>query len=169
MPVTSVAGGYASGINNDYFAPEDKTTLKTDDFFKLMAAQLQNQTMYDTVDSTEYISQMAQFSLLSQMQEMNRSVQQGYAVSLIGKEVTVSAQSPEGGTVFITGTAGNVSYFDSKPYISIDGGFFELSQVVQVSGKEAAVPTENITNQEAAAEAKVAADAIQDEDNMALR
>ncbi|MDD4583777.1 MAG: flagellar hook capping FlgD N-terminal domain-containing protein, partial [Eubacteriales bacterium] len=37
-------------------------SLSMDDFLALMVAQLSNQDMYNTVDDTQFVTQMAQFS-----------------------------------------------------------------------------------------------------------
>ena len=65
------------------------TDLSINDFFKLIAAQLQNQTMFDTVDSTQFIAQLAQFTTLSQIGEMKSAIS-NLAVELLGKPVCVS-------------------------------------------------------------------------------
>jgi flagellar basal-body rod modification protein FlgD len=111
---------------------EDKTQLDTNDFFQILAAQLRNQTMYDNMDSTEYISQMAQFSTLSQMQELASNIQKTYAISMIGKGATVAVSADSGSTSYKTGVVENVSYQSSVPYVCIDGGYYELSQIVQI-------------------------------------
>ena len=66
-------------------AQSDASSLDMNDFFVLMAAQLQNQSMYDPVDNSEFIAQMAQFSTLTQMEALTRSFASNYSVSLIGE------------------------------------------------------------------------------------
>lgn len=76
---------------------EDGSRLGKDAFLKLLVAQLQNQDPSNPMDDREFITQMAQFSSLEQMQNMTKvmesllmSQQQsqlmGYT-SFIGKEV----------------------------------------------------------------------------------
>ena len=47
--------------------------LGKDAFIQLLVTQLQNQDPLDPVDDKEFISQMAQFSALEQMQNLNTS------------------------------------------------------------------------------------------------
>ncbi len=43
---------------------ENKSYLSMEDFYALLVAQLSNQDINNTVDNTEFISQMAQFSMI---------------------------------------------------------------------------------------------------------
>lgn len=73
------------------------STLGKDDFLKLLMAQLQNQDPTNPMDDTTFIAQMAQFSSLEQITNMNSTLekfisqqQQSQLISynqFIGKEV----------------------------------------------------------------------------------
>jgi len=65
------------------------------DFLNLLVTQLQNQDPLSPMDSENMSAQLAQFSELQQLEEMNNSfgqmlesVQRSYAGSLIGKDVS---------------------------------------------------------------------------------
>lgn len=70
-----------------------------DDFMKLLVAQMQAQDPLDPMSNTEFSAQLAQFSALEQMQNVNGNLQQligfqaannnNMAVNLIDKTVTV--------------------------------------------------------------------------------
>lgn len=108
---------------------ESSSTLDKNAFLKLMCTQLQNQDPLSPMKDTEYISQMASFSSLEQMENLNSSfttlsdsitsdlipaltIQQ--ASSLVGKTVTYtdSDDVEQSGTVdSIVLSNGSLSYY----------------------------------------------------------
>jgi flagellar hook assembly protein FlgD len=65
------------------------------DYMKLLITQLQNQNPLEPMDNNQMASQLAQFSQLSQLENMNSSfadvlttTNRNYANSLLGKNVT---------------------------------------------------------------------------------
>ncbi len=79
--------------------------LDKDAFLNLLIAQLQNQDPLNPTDSTEFTAQLAQFSSLEQLGNVNDNLKQlqnfqasinnSQAVSLIGKEITANGNSLE--------------------------------------------------------------------------
>lgn len=82
---------------------EKENTLGQDDFLTLLVAQLQNQDPLNPSDPTEFTSQLAQFSELEQLFNLNDSMEQLAtaqnnserlsALSMIGKEILVEGSS----------------------------------------------------------------------------
>jgi flagellar basal-body rod modification protein FlgD len=74
-----------------------------DDFLNLLITQLQNQDPLNPTDSTEFTAQLAQFSSLEQLSNVNEnlmelknfqaSINNSQAVSLIGKTITANGNS----------------------------------------------------------------------------
>jgi flagellar basal-body rod modification protein FlgD len=75
-------------------------------FFKILAAELSNQDPQNAQDGTAYVSQMAQFSSLEQMVNLNDNVKFTQASSLIGKTVTLNKLDANGN--FYSGVVSNV-------------------------------------------------------------
>lgn len=104
------------------------TGLEMGDFLKLMIAQFQNQSMDSQVDSTQYITQLAQFSAIQAMTAMTQNLDRQYAASLVGKTVAVQTA---GGAV--TGKAEGVNYYsDGSSWVVVGDGEYALSDVIQV-------------------------------------
>ncbi len=80
-----------------YKSFEEHTQLDKDDFLKLLAHQLQNQDPMNPMDQKDFASDLAQFSQLEQMTNMNSSIEKlgknagheekFYGASFLGKEV----------------------------------------------------------------------------------
>jgi flagellar basal-body rod modification protein FlgD len=65
-------------------------------FLKILTAELSNQDPDNTKDSTEYVAQMAQFSSLEQMSNLNSNIQLSSANAMIGKMVSLNTLNPNG-------------------------------------------------------------------------
>lgn len=64
------------------------TSLGKDDFLKMLVTQLKNQDPLKPMDDTAFVAQMAQFSSLEQMQNMNTATLATQANGMIGNTVT---------------------------------------------------------------------------------
>jgi flagellar basal-body rod modification protein FlgD len=96
-------------------ALQASSTMGKDDFFKMMIAQLQNQDPLNPLDGTEFTAQLAQFSSLEQLTNMNdqleilglyqASLNNAQSISLIGKEITAI-----GNAVKVEGASAELAY-----------------------------------------------------------
>lgn len=107
--------------------------LGKDDFLKLLVTQLANQDPTKPMEDKEFIAQMAQFSSLEQMNNLNAEfntvanrLASGQAVSLLGKEVTV--KSPLG---METGIVQSVTGGEF-PQLLINNKYFDYGNVEEV-------------------------------------
>jgi flagellar basal-body rod modification protein FlgD len=117
-------------------------TLGKDDFLKLLITQLQNQDPTRPLEDKEFISQMAQFSSLEQMVEMNKTLgslitdyRVNYSTSLLGKQVEVFDGRSGRSEV---GVVDEVSLQGGVPTVSFNGLSYAVDQVVRVreNGRE---------------------------------
>ncbi|RKY25716.1 MAG: flagellar hook capping protein [Planctomycetota bacterium] len=76
------------------------------DYMKLLITQLQNQNPLEPLNNNEMASQLAQFSQLQQLEQMNSSfadvlttVNRDYANSLLGKNVTFYSTDEQTGAL----------------------------------------------------------------------
>ncbi len=77
-------------------------------FLTILCAELANLDPTADVDSTQYITQLAQFSTMEQMANLNTTMANNSAYSLVGKGVTVNALDSSGNpyTGIIRGVSG---------------------------------------------------------------
>ncbi|MDR1574052.1 MAG: flagellar hook capping protein, partial [Clostridiales Family XIII bacterium] len=60
---------------------KDDQSLTMDDFFQLMVAQLQNQDMFNPTDNSQLLNQMAQFSMVNALSDMQELTSVTYSMS----------------------------------------------------------------------------------------
>ena len=114
-----------------------KNTLTMDDFFQLMVAQMTNQDVYNTADSSEFISQMAQYSMVQAIADLSTAYQTSYGVNLIGKEVTLAKGNSDGTITTATGTVDRVNLYNGSVEVVVGGKIYDLSSVMTVQQPEA--------------------------------
>ncbi len=106
MDVTSTASNYASALEQYATKPEEKTKsneLGKDEFLKLLVTQMENQNPLEPQDNGEFIAQLAQFSSLEGIDNLNdtmgnfvNSYQSSSALgatALVGKQVLIESDS----------------------------------------------------------------------------
>jgi len=108
--------------------------LGKDDFLNLLVTQLRYQDPLNPTDDKEFIGQMAQFSALEQMQNLNTSFSATKAYSLIGKSVLAYVVDPSTKeTEQISGDVTSVSYSGGKYYVIVRGIEVSLDDIVEVA------------------------------------
>jgi flagellar hook assembly protein FlgD len=126
--------GKSSKASEDVkFTDKDQNTMmEFDDFLNLMITQLQNQDFTNPVDDAEYMGQMAQLSMLNQMQQVTKNSQYNFAASLLGKVVTVTKVSESGDAKTETGYVDSVSMKDNELKFSVNGGQYTMNEITQI-------------------------------------
>lgn len=64
---------------------KNRSELDKNAFLRILTAELSNQNPFDVKDSTQYVSQMAQFASMEQMTNLNSTMTSFSAYSLVGK------------------------------------------------------------------------------------
>lgn len=101
---------------------EQKTTLGKDDFLRILTTQLSNQDPTNPLQDKDFIAQMATFSSLEQMTNLNSSfdkfasLQMSQYAGTIGKEIS---WMPEGATSVKTGVVDGVSAQEGNFFIRL--------------------------------------------------
>ncbi|MBP3284347.1 MAG: flagellar hook capping protein [Clostridia bacterium] len=129
MAVESVNGGY-DVAPSDYTGETGtgKSNLGKDEFLNLLVTQLRYQDPLNPSNDTEFIAQLAQFSSLEQMQNLNDSFSKFKAYSLVGKNVEANL-----GTDVVEGYVESVRIVGDKEYAVIDGNSVEIDDIKKVN------------------------------------
>lgn len=118
-----------------------QSQLSVDDFLKIMAAEIQNQN--PTGDSsgggskTDYLTQLAQFTTLEQMNKISDGISQLNLLSqtaLIGKAVKI--YGPQQDT---RGIVEKVKFFNNQAYLQVKGTDYPIGLLMEVEKSEQTV------------------------------
>ncbi|MDR2861895.1 MAG: flagellar hook assembly protein FlgD [Syntrophobacterales bacterium] len=117
-----------SGVTSQQGTGQENSTTKSlgkDDFLRMLVAQLQNQDPLSPMDGTDFVAQLATFSSLEQLTNMNSQLGQlgvyqatltnTQAVNLLGKEVTVNQDNG----FQVSGSTADFSYNLTRPAESV--------------------------------------------------
>lgn len=109
--------------------------LDKDAFLQLLVAQMKYQDPLQPTSNTEYISQLATFSQLEEMQNMTGSMDLMRASALVGEYVYMSVPGESGKTMTVGGYVDSVMYEAGKAYLSIDGELYSAEYLDTVVDK----------------------------------
>ncbi|MCL2572967.1 MAG: hypothetical protein FWE34_00265 [Defluviitaleaceae bacterium] len=90
-------------------------------FLNLLVTQLRHQDPLNPMDDREFIAQLAQFSSLEQMQNLNTTFNRNHAFSMIGSHVTGLTRNPtNGATQEVYGIVDSVRMIAGEPWLVMD-------------------------------------------------
>ena len=135
MKVNSVS---SNSTESSITAREASSTLDKDAFLRLLVEQLKNQDPMNPQDSSEFIAQMSQFSILEQITNLNDAVsdlQQSQemmeATGLLGQQVSVDTDD---GTV--SGEVEKVTIDENGIKLCVNGTSYDLENVTEIEKDE---------------------------------
>jgi flagellar basal-body rod modification protein FlgD len=108
------------------------TSLDKDDFLLLLVTQMQYQDPLNPSSDTEFVSQLAQFSELEQMQNLNETITNSQVYGLIGADVEITTTSTSGAITVVQGTVDYAEVSSGTAQISVDGTLYDLEDVTAV-------------------------------------
>jgi flagellar basal-body rod modification protein FlgD len=110
-----------------------KSKLGKDDFLMLLVTQLKNQDPLNPVDDKEFLAQLAQFSALEQMQNLNESFNSVKAIALIGKNVYATINDGNGNYKEVFGKVDAVYRENGQYFLKVKGLDIPLDAVRAVT------------------------------------
>ena len=94
--------------------------LGYDEFLQLLCAEMQYQDPLEPTSNTEYVAQLATFSQMESMLNMQNSIESTKANDLVGKYVIVKTTSETTGeTTAVAGFVDYVQYENNQKYIYV--------------------------------------------------
>ena len=124
-----------SSASNTSLSTENKSdaaggALDKDAFLQLLVAQMQYQDPLEPTSNTEYVAQLATFSQLEEMQNLNQSLTEGSAYNLVGKYVFVKVTNNQTGeTSYDHGMVEYVMRENGKVYISVNDSLYNIDDL----------------------------------------
>ena len=136
----------------------DRKTSSTNDsnmFLNLMLQQLKNQDPTQPTDNTEWLSQLAQYSSLEQMTQMNTGLTNcmnyisamyndmamnaeiTQTLSMVGKEVTITVpdENDSSKTTEVTGKVTEANFKDGTGKVKVNGEYYSISNITSIREK----------------------------------
>ena len=154
--VSNVAASATAGTEETVTATPEEMGLATggaggelgkDEFLTLLVTQMQNQDPLNPMDNTEMIAQLAQFSSLEQMQNLNESFtnyrqDNSIALSYMLTGATVQLELQNGAVV--EGTVEKVFWENDEMSVQIGGVAYASTDIYSISQVSPTEETETV-------------------------
>jgi flagellar basal-body rod modification protein FlgD len=130
MSVSATTGTQSTSSTTAATVTNSSSQLTESDFLNLLVSQLENQDPLNPESDTDFASQMAQFSSLTGMDDLNSSFGQLYGVSLLGTYVNATDTSTD---TSYSGQVTGTSTSDGTNYVTVNGTSIPTSWITSVS------------------------------------
>ena len=131
-----VNGQFATGVTDTYQKENTigTTSLGKDAFLQLLVTQLQYQDPLNPQSNTEFVSELAQFSSLEEMQNMTGTLSNSQALGLVGKNVVIEVgkSADVSSTTTVAGYVEYVKMVDGKAKLAINGELYDYADLEYV-------------------------------------
>ncbi len=127
-----VVDNTASSNSLSQVTKSSNSSLDKEAFLQLLVAQMKYQDPLEPTSNTEYISQLATFSSLEEMQNLNTTMEAQQATNLVGKTVIMKVTSNTGASNIVQGKVDYIVKERGKLYVSIDEQLYSLDDLDRV-------------------------------------
>ena len=112
------------------------SALGQDAFLQLLVCQMKNQDPLEPTSNTEWISQMATFSQLEELQALSKTTENSQIFSLVGKNVIVSTEDASGNPQLKSGIVEFINLSGGQAKFSINGALYSIDELYSVVDDE---------------------------------
>lgn len=125
-------------VETDSTSKEKKAgnSMGQDQFLQLLVAQMQYQDPLEPTSNTEWVAQMATFSMVESLNNMQSSMSQQSANDLVGKYVEIKSTATNGDVSAVEGKVDFITKQDGKTMLSIDGKLYDIANLMSVADAE---------------------------------
>lgn len=138
--VQNIKNGKVVTSGNSSSTSTDKTSssneLGKDAFLKLLVTQMKYQDPLNPSTDTQYVSQLATFSQLEQLQNLSTAATNSQAFGLVGKDVIIKSETDGSDTQYITGKVDFVNLSGTKTQLSVNGNLYSIDDLDSVLGSD---------------------------------
>lgn len=136
MAEDSTIGGINTSKADTYISPtkkqESENDLDKDAFLQLLVTQMQYQDPLNPGDSTQYMSQLAQYSSLEATMNISSTLEMGNALNLVGEYVIMNTTDSAGNKQMISGLVQYATVKDGEVLLSINDTYYPASDLDSV-------------------------------------
>lgn len=126
----------ANKTDTSYTSTKKDTTgsgdLDKDAFLQLLVTQMQYQDPLNPGDSTEYMSQLAQYSSLEATMNISTTLDKGNGLNLVGQYVIMNTTDSAGNTDMVSGLVEYATVKDGEVLLSINDTYYPASDLDSV-------------------------------------
>jgi flagellar basal-body rod modification protein FlgD len=137
-PIGNVSNLTSSAKTNSTTSRTNNSTLGKDDFLKILVTQLQHQDPSQPLDDKAFIAQMAQFTSVEQLTNMNTEMTAlrqslSFSPSYIGKQISWTAVDSTGASTVKSGVIDGLTFKSGNQFASVNGEEVSLDQILKVT------------------------------------
>jgi len=127
-------GNFVESVTAGKTEAQKSNELGYDQFLQILCAEMQYQDPLNPTSNTDYIAQMATFTQVESMLNMQNTMTSSQANDLVGKYVIMKVTSSTTGEVnYASGNVDYVLHQNGKTYLSIDDNLYNIEDLDTVA------------------------------------
>lgn len=126
--ITNASSSYTPAAKSD----KNSGDLDKDAFLQLLVAQMRYQDPMNPGDSTEYMSQLAQYSSLEATMNISDTMEKGNALNLVGEYVIMNTVDSAGNNQMVSGLVEYATVKNGEVLLSINDKYYPAADLDSV-------------------------------------